>query len=137
MRSRWSRGVALVLVATLAGCAPEGAPPDADRSFRLSFEDAPVPAAFSLEGPAVRDRAEGAAGLWAVVSGLPRPERARVANLATEAETIVALFAGRAGQPIRLSNEAADALGIEAGPVPVRVTALRSRPAIDTTGGRF
>jgi hypothetical protein len=135
-RSR-SVGAALVVVATLAGCARQGGgAPDAERPFRLSFEDRPAPVAFSLEAPAVRDRPGGAGGLWAVVPGLPRPERARVVNLATGAEAVVALFAGGPAG-IRLSNRAADALGIAAEPVPVRVTALRSRPSIATTGGRF
>ena len=62
----------------------------------------------------MRDRADGAAGLWAVVPGLTRPERARIVNLDTGDETVVALFAGRPG-PVRLSNEAADALGIDGG----------------------
>jgi hypothetical protein len=128
---------ALVLVATLAGCGrPDADAPDPDRPFRLRFEDAPAPDAFSLEAPAVRDRAGGAEGLWAIVPGLPRPERARLVNPATGAEAVVSLFAGGAG-PIRVSNAAADALGIGADPVPVRVTALRSRPALDTTGSRF
>jgi hypothetical protein len=121
----------------LVACARTGGAPDPDRPLRISFEDAAAPAAFSREGPAVRDRDGGAEGLWAVVGGLPRPERARVVNLETGDEAVVALFAGPAGQPIRLSNAAADALGIGGRAVPVRVTALRSRPAIDTTGGRF
>ena len=124
-------------MATLAGCARQGGPADAERPLRLSFEDQPAPAAFSLEAPAVRDRPGGAGGLWAVVPGLSRPERARAVNLATGAEAVVALFAGGAAGRIRLSNAAADALGIAAQPVAVRVTALRSRPSIATTRGRF
>ena len=121
----------------LAACAGPGTEaPDAERPFRLRFEDAPAPAAFGLEAAAVRDRAGGAEGLWAVVPGLPRPERATLVNLETGDETEVALFAGGAG-PIRVSNEAADAVGIGADPVPVRVTALRRRPSLDTTMGRF
>jgi hypothetical protein len=66
-----------------------------------------------------------------VVAGLPRPERATVENLETGAETSVALFAG-GGNPadIRLSAEAADALGIGDRPVRVRVTALRREPQL-------
>ena len=135
MARRWG---ALVLVAALAGCGrPAADAPAADRPMQLRFEDAPDPAAFSLEGAAVRDRAEGADGFWAAVAGLARPERAQVVNLETGAEAVVALFAGPRGSAIRLSNEAADALGIEDGPAQVRLTALRSRPSIDTTRGRF
>ena len=138
MGRRWQgRGAAIVLVAALAGCAgPGDAPPEAGRPFGLRFDDRPVPAAFVFEGPAVRDRAGGADGLWAVVPRLPRPERARIVNLRTGDDSVVALFAGPAG-PVRLSNAAADAIGIAEKPVPVQVTALRSRPALDTTSGRF
>ncbi len=134
-RRRNRKGV-LLLVALLGACARPGAAPDAERPLRLSFEEAPAPDAFSLEAPAVRDRADGAAGLWAVVPGLTRPERARIVNLDTGDETVVALFAGRPG-PVRLSNEAADALGIDGDRASVRVTALRSRATLDTTRGRF
>jgi hypothetical protein len=73
-----------------------------------------------------------APGYWAVAPGLPRPERARVERLDTGAAVQVALFAGRAGADgaIRLSPAAAQALGIGAGPAPVRVTALRREPRI-------
>jgi hypothetical protein len=121
----------------LAGCArPGDGPLDPDRPFQLRFEDAAAPAVFSLEAPAVRDREGGTDGLWAVVPGLPRPERALLVNPATGAEVVVALFAGRDG-PVRVSNAAADALGIGDSPLPVQVTALRRRPALDTTRGRF
>jgi hypothetical protein len=126
----------LLLVAMLAACARPGGAPDADRPLRLRFEETPAPDVFSLEAPAVRDRGEGAGGLWAVVPGLPRPERALIVNLDTGAEAVVALFAGR-GEAVRLSNEAAEALGIGDEAAGVRVTALRSRPALDTTRSRF
>ena len=86
----------------------------------------------------MRDGPEGSAGLWAAVRGLPRPERALVENPANGAEVVVALFAAPGGGPdIRLSNEAAEALGIAGGPTVVRITALRREPQIDTTEGRF
>ena len=132
---RFRRG-AIVLTALLAACGDRGAAPDPDKPMHLRFEDAADPAAFSLEAPAVRGGAEGAAGLWAAVPGLNRPERARLVNPATGAAVVVALFARRDG-PIRLSAEAADALGIGDRPATVRVTALRSRPELDTTTGRF
>ena len=134
-RRRNRKGV-LLLVALLGACARSGAAPDAERPLRLSFEEAPAPDAFSLEAPAVRDREGGAGGFWAVVPGLTRPERARIVNLDTGDETVVALFAGRPG-PVRLSNEAADALGIDGDRASVRVTALRSQATLDTTRGRF
>ena len=69
---------------------------------------------------------------------LPRPERGLVVNPASGAKVVVALFAaGRGAAGIRLSNEAADALGIGDRPAPVRITALRREPKIDTTRGRF
>ena len=73
---------------------------------------APAPGAFLLEGEAARDGPDGAAGLWAAVGGLPRPERALIVNTATGARSWWPSFAAGAGPPIRLSNAAADALGI-------------------------
>ena len=61
----------------------------------------------------MRDAPDGAAGLWAAVRGLPRPERAEVVNPQNRRKVVVALFAApRGGPDIRLSNAAADALGI-------------------------
>jgi hypothetical protein len=108
----------------LPGREPRGA-------LSLSFEDRAEPGVFSAEGAGRRDAPEGAGGLWAVVEGLGRPERGRVENLATGAAVTVALFAGgSANGEIRLSGEAADALGIADEPVRVRVTALRREPLL-------
>jgi hypothetical protein len=122
---------ALALTALLSACGPLG--PAGEEDMRLTFEDRPEPAAFDRGGLAVRDAPDGAEGLWAAVAGLPRPERARIVNVDTGDEVVVALFAaGRgSGVDIRLSNEAADALGIADRPTPVHVTALRRRPAIN------
>jgi hypothetical protein len=126
---------ALLLLALLAACGSAEAPGEGEIRFR--FEDRAEPAAFSRAGPAVRDRPEGAAGLWAAVRGLPRPERALVENRRNGESVVVALFAApRSGPEIRLSNAAADALGIT-GAGEVRITALRSAPRLDTTWGRF
>jgi hypothetical protein len=139
MVKHWpGRGFACVALAALGACAllPDG-PPE-DQGLRLKVEDRAEPGVYSREGPAVRDAPDGSPGLWAAVVDLPRPERALVVNPATRSEVVVALFAARQGSPaIRLSNEAADALGIGAGPARVRITALRRELEIDTTGGRF
>lgn len=122
------RGLVAVALAFLAGaCA---LPRQEDEGLRIRFEDEAAPGAFERSGTAVRDRPDGADGLWAAVPGLPRPERAEVVNLDTGKTATVALFR-TGGDVIRLSNAAADALGIAAQPAPVRVTALRSVPAID------
>ena len=128
---------ALLLLALLAACGRDRAPPPGEGELRLRFEDRAEPAAFAREGLAERDAADGAAGLWAAVRGLPRPERAEVVNPKNRRKVVVALFtAPRGGPEIRLSNAAADALGIT-DPTAVRITALRSEPQIDTTKGRF
>jgi hypothetical protein len=140
MAGRWlGRSVGCMALAALAACGRLGGTPAEDRGLRLSYEDRAEPEVFSHEGPAVRDRPDGAPGLWAAVVGLPRPERALVVNPANRAEVAVALFAARpgAGPGIRLSNEAADALGIGEAPATVRITALRRELQIDTTRGRF
>jgi hypothetical protein len=112
-------------VALLAGCAAQ----DAEEGMRLRFEDRAEPAAFERTGNALRDDPDGPAGLWAAVPGLPRPERAEIVNLDTDDAAVVALFRA-SGSTIRVSNEAADALGLSDRPTPVRVTALRSVPEI-------
>ena len=125
----------LVLVAALAACGrlPGGGEAPAGDTLALSFEDAPSPGVFLLEAPAERDAPDGAAGLWAAVRGLARPERAEAVNFATGARVELALYrAGGSGPAIRLSNAAADALGVEEAAVNVRITALRRRPVIDT-----
>jgi hypothetical protein len=127
----------VLLLARLAACSRDGAPPPAEGELRLRFEDRAEPAVFSRAGPAVRDRVGGVDGLWVAVRGLPRPERALVENEATGEKVVAALFAASRGGPdIRLSNAVADALGITTGGA-VRITALRSEPRIDTTESRF
>lgn len=137
LRSWLVRAIGMAAAAAfLAACAAPGAPagaaPPGGGVLQLSFEDVLAPAAFTRDGPAEADAADGAAGFWAVVPGLPRPERARVENLATGATTTVALYVGRANPrgAIRLSGAAAEALGVGAAPVRVRVTALRREPRI-------
>ncbi|MFO1210303.1 MAG: hypothetical protein U1E40_13955 [Amaricoccus sp.] len=127
----------LAFALALAACGRHGGTTDG-QGIALRFEDKAEPGVFSGEGPAVRDGPKGAGGLWAAVAGLPRPERGLVVNAGTGAKVVVALFAaGKGGPAIRLSNEAADALGIGDDPVPVRITALRREPELDTTRGRF
>lgn len=124
-----------MLAGTLAGCGQPGAgrPDSGAEGLALSFEDAPAPGVFLIEAPAERDGPKGAGGLWAAVRGLARPERAEAVNLATGARVNVALYrAGGSAPAIRLSNEAADALGVEEAPVNIRITALRRRPVIAT-----
>lgn len=135
-RASCGRPVAgLLLSAALAACGA-GDAPERRAGTHLSFEDLPAPEVFAFRGPAERDPADGTGGLWATVPGLPRPERGLVVNEATGAEVVVALFrAGRAGT--RLSGDAAEAIGIGDRPITVSITALRKKPRIDTTTGRF
>ena len=131
----------LALLAMLAACGGSDAPPPdpGDEPVRLSFEDRPEPDVFRLEGPGTRDGPEGTAGLWTAVVGLKHPERGLVVNTRNHRKVVTALFTARAGTDpaIRLSNEAADALGIGDDPSPVSITALRREPRLDTTKGRF
>jgi hypothetical protein len=132
-RAGFLRTIAALAVSGLTfACGPgESGGKAGDAGLRLSFEDREEPGVFRREGVGRRDPAGEAEGLWAVVPGLPRPERALVENLANGDRTVVALFAGR-GDPadVRLSDEAAEALGIGDRPARVRVTALRAEPQI-------
>ena len=126
-RGRGGRGRAGALaLLLLAACAPAD---QADEGMTIRFEDRAAPGAFERTGSAVRDGPDGAPGRWAAVPGLPRPERAEIVNLDTGDKAVVALFR-TGGAAIRVSNDAADALGLGGKPAAVRVTALRSVPEI-------
>lgn len=130
---RMRRGQAIwVLTLAVAACAPPDAPGDGGPTpVSITFEDRAVPGAFDRNG-AGRRIAEGN-GLWAVVTGLPRPERGRVRNLESGAETVVSLFRAPSGSDptlVALSPEAAELLGIGDTPVAVRVTAVRREPQL-------
>jgi hypothetical protein len=114
-------------VSVIAGCDERRA---GDEGLQIRFEDQAEPGVFERTGTAARDEPGGAPGLWAAVPGLPRPERAEIVNLDTGDRATVALFRSPGGA-IRVSNEAADAIGISTDPAQVRVTALRSVPAIE------
>ena len=133
------RGPALAIgaagiAAALSACAP--AAPEAAREpaamvagMAFRFEDVLAPGVYSRSGPAVSEPAKAAAGLWAEAPGLMRAERGRVTNPATGASVDVALYRGR-GATIRLSPEAAEAVGVGSKPVPVQITALRREPKV-------
>ncbi len=128
---------ALAIALVMSGCARgggaarDGAPP-AEGALQLSYATVPAPQAFSRDGAAVADDPEGAAGLWAIVPGLPRPERGLVVNVATGVGSEAALLGGRGGPggAFRLSGALALAIGVGDQPARVRVTALRREPRI-------
>jgi hypothetical protein len=124
---------ALAVLLALAGCGLRQAEPGApEGSVRFALEDQPDPEVFQREGNARRDAVTAPAGMWGVVAGLARPERALVRSLETGAEVEVALYSGApgGGAVIRLSPQAADALGVLGPAVPVQVTALRREPRL-------
>jgi hypothetical protein len=134
------RGAVLGLLAAgglaAGGCgARRGGPGEqADAPIRYVLEDVARPDLFSLSGLARRDPTGRTAGAWAVVPGLPRPERGLMRNLATGTEATAALFAapGGAGRgPILVSASVAAALGVPPdGTAPVLVVALREQPRL-------
>lgn len=136
-RARIARLVALTGLLLLSACGHLGDGPGPEAGdIRLRFEEQPAPDVFLIEAEAQREKPGGAAGLWASVQGLQRPERAEAVNLATGRTVDLALYsAGKDGSAIHLSDEAADALGIAGEPVKVRITALRQQPVIDTKEG--
>ena len=104
------RRIGLTLAVLLTACGrPDGGAPGG--GLQISFEDRAEPAAFTREGPAVRDRPDGAEGLWAAVRGLPRPQRARSDQPCKRRHRGGGALRRRRQPGIRLSNAAADALG--------------------------
>jgi hypothetical protein len=122
--------LALAVMLVLAGCGLRQTEPEGAVQFAL--EDQLEPEVFQREGNARRDSDTAPGGMWGVVSGLARPERAVVRNLENDSEVSVALYSGSpgGGTVIRLSPQAADALGVLDATVPVRVTALRREPRL-------
>jgi hypothetical protein len=128
---------AAALAAAVTACAPlRDAPPpttapSGPEELRLSFDDMLAPSIFDLTGPAMADP-EAAGGLWAVVPGLSRPERARILRLDGGASVTVALFRGPTARDgaVRISAAAAEALGMGEEPAQVRITALRREPRL-------
>jgi hypothetical protein len=122
-------GLALALPACGIG---SDAPEPAEGAIRVAFQDVEAPEVLQREGRARRAENGTAGGLWGVLSGLRRPERALVRNLDSGAEVEVALYGGSAGRDamMSLSPAASDLLGILDEPVPVRVVALRREPQI-------
>jgi hypothetical protein len=122
------------LLAGGCGTRPPGPPVEAAGPIRYVLEDVARPDLFSRTGRAERDPSGAVGGAWAVVPGLPRPERGLVRHLVTGAETTTALFAapgGAANGPIVLSASVAAALGVPAGgAAPVLVVALREQPRL-------
>jgi len=128
------RHIALAAMLALAGCADGRTENDeVSPAFEIRFEARENPEVFQDEGPGRRS-ARDTSGLWAVVSGLPRPESGVVRNLDNRRSVRVALFTDRpaGGAMAELSIEAADALGIGNAPVDVRVTAVRDEPQVAT-----
>jgi hypothetical protein len=125
---------ALLLLAAGA-CAPREervTAPGLD--LQVAFEDQERPDILSRSGFALRDRDSAASsGLWGVVPGLRRAERALVQNAETGSSVVVSLYSGSTGArdvAIRLSPEASDALGLMEAPAPVRIVALRREPIL-------
>lgn len=131
----WTNGLTAALLAPLllSACAPATQPhrpPGTPETLALTFEDKDVPGIFDRELLGRRDKPKGAQGLWASVPGLRRAERGEVTNLATGAKVTVALFNGAPAGEARLSNAAAELLGIGSTPTRVRVTVVRREPLL-------
>jgi hypothetical protein len=130
VRSRLAAFLIAALAAAPSACAVLIADPDADADgIRLSFEDVLAPSAYRREAPGRPAPPGAAAGFWAVVPDLPRPERARVENMTTGAATVVSLYGG-GGATILVSRAAAEAIGLGPDGAQVRATALRRKPRI-------
>jgi hypothetical protein len=130
--SRFALALGLASAVAACGLAPGDGDAGTPRGARLDFADREAPEVLEREGAARRAADDAASGLWGVIAGLRRPERALVRNVGSGAEVEVALYGGSAGSGavIRLSPQASDILGILESPVQVRVVALRREPRI-------
>lgn len=132
--------IGVAMASVLAACTetPDANGAASTGSYRINFEDRAVPQAFQRQGEARRAATNTPGGLWGVVSGLRRAERALVRNAATGAEITVPLFDGpTGGAAIILSRAAADEIGLTEASVTVTVTAVRREPNLQTTRNGF
>jgi hypothetical protein len=101
--------------------------------IEIAFADQERPDVFGATGMAVRATDDAEAGYWGIVEGLRRPERAVVRLERADRSVVVSLFSGntgRTGALIRLSPQAADAIGLLDEPQFVLVVAVRREPHI-------
>lgn len=135
---RIATGVALAALLSACARTEDSADSVSTGSYRITFEDQPVPQAFERKGEARRAASGTPGGFWGVVTGLRRAERAVVRNSATGAEITVPLFDGpTGGAAIILSRAAADEIGLTDAPVTVTVTAVRREPSLQSTRNGF
>jgi hypothetical protein len=136
----------LWMVAALVPLAVACARPDGNRDtasgegLQIRFEEQAAPGVFSRRTTARRDARDGTPGLWAAVPRLPRPESGRIENIATGDTVTVALFAAPRNanaSEIRISDAAAQAIGMTGATAQVLVTAVRTEPRIGAAAEGF
>ncbi|MGB1209490.1 MAG: SPOR domain-containing protein [Paracoccaceae bacterium] len=120
LRPRSTHLLALVACASLAACSA-GTP--------LSpTEDVAAPAIFDAEDTGQWDGRPSLGGVWVTHPAAKSPERVFIKNMSNGRQTVGALYTGESSDnpPVRVSSEAAQALGMRAQAAAVlRITALR------------
>lgn len=131
----WPLAVGLSALALLGAC--EDFPNQGTASGRASVSeglaieerDVEKPDIFSVRDMAVWDGRPSFGGVWVATSGDFQPERVSITNVDNQKTVVGALFKreeANPGPPIRLSSDAAAALGIAPGaPTMIAVTAVR------------
>ncbi len=118
----------------LSACTllPEDEPARPGTGFQIEMQEIQRPDILSREGPAARSSSQSG-GMWGVVSGLRTSEQVLVENTENGKTVSIPLYSGPTGGGgiiLRLSRSAADELGIEDDPVPIRMTAVRIEPQL-------
>lgn len=135
------KGALIASVVSLAGCEnlPEQlrpkastTPPSETASLVLEERDRVSPDVFNLRDMALWDGRPSFGGVWVAVASNVLPERVRITNTVNGKTSVGALFKREEenpGPPIRLSSDAAAALGVIPGePTLLEVTAIRREP---------
>jgi len=109
--------------------ADEAAGASAPDSVKLVARDVEAPEVFSTSEPGLWDGRPSLGGVWVAYPDVKAPERVIIRNAKNEKFVIGALFRDERGAPgpkLKVSSDAAEALGMIAGaPQTLNVTALR------------
>ncbi len=108
------------------------APALAGGTLTLEERDVEAPEVFNATDDALWDGRPSFGGVWVAYPGNTQPERVSIRHVGNGKTVVGALFKREAENPgpaIRLSSDAAEALGVVAGePTKLSITALRREP---------
>ena len=115
-----------------SGSSGDDETPSLAGTLNLEERDVEAPDVFNVTDEALWDGRPSFGGVWVAYPGNTQPERISIKNTRTGKTVVGALFKREGANPgpaIRMSSDAAEALGAEAGtPLELTIVALRREP---------